>query len=91
MNALDAARTHLHQTHGGDTRRAIMAAQRREWIPEGLPRAALASQPGVRAWLAATADDLGIHVLSSGGACVCVAWDRVLQVEGQQLSLEAAT
>lgn len=76
--AFEAARTHLQQTHGNDPRKACWVARQRDYEPEPLPSEYIRSQPGLVAWIAASADRTGILVLSSGGAVELVGWDQLL-------------
>ena len=78
VTALEAAITHIDITHSGDIRRAIMRANRREQRPEPLPREIVQAQ-GWRAWIMATANDEGVHVMDSDGETTRVAWHEIAE------------
>lgn len=73
VSPLEAACAHVTVTHGGDVRRAIMRANRRDQRPEPLPRD-LVQQQGWKAWIMATANDEGVVVVDSEGEQELVSW-----------------
>lgn len=72
------ARQFLSLVHQGDARRALWHSRRREWAPDPLPLEAIRSQAGPVAWVAATADEDGVHLGASDGGYALAPWDEVL-------------
>lgn len=77
MTPVDAARVYLERVHGGDARRALWTARRREHFLEPFPRDVIRAQTGF-AWIGATCGIEGVMVTNEGGSVVLVAWPEVL-------------
>lgn len=78
MTALEAAIAHVDITHGGDIRRAIMRANRRDQKPEPLPRSIIDAQ-GWKAWIMATATDDGVQLMDCDGELTLVRWLEIAE------------
>lgn len=76
VSPLEAACAHVTVTHGGDVRRAIMRANRRDQRPEALPRD-LIQQQGWKAWITAIANNDGVVVGDSEGDIQLVPWSQI--------------
>lgn len=76
VTALQAAIDHIDITHGGDIRRAMMHANRRNQRPEPLPRETVQAQ-GWMAWIMATANEDGVQVMNSDGELQLVTWHEI--------------
>lgn len=77
MTALDVARYYLN-LHDNDPHKALWHSKRLECRPEPLPRECFEKQTGVAAWIAASCDLAGVHLLASGGEVQCVKWAEVM-------------
>ena len=64
--------------HDGDPAHALRHSKRLECIPEPLPRECIDKQIGILAWIAASCDLAGIHLLASGGELRTVKWAEVI-------------
>ena len=78
VTALEAAIAHIDVTHSGEIRQAIMRANRRDQRPESLPREIVQAQ-GWRAWIMATANEAGVHVMDSDGEMTLVTWLEIAE------------
>ena len=64
--------------HKGDPHQALWHARRLECMPEPLPREIIDRQAGAVAWVAATCDLAGVHLLASGGEVRLAKWAEIL-------------